>query len=44
MYIKVSGIFVGASVGVFVGITTSQQSGVYDKYLVGWLWRCFNSA
>ena len=25
MYIKVSGIFVGASVGVFVGITTSQR-------------------
>ena len=43
MYRKVSGILVGTSVGVFVGklITTSQQSGVYDKYLVGWLWRCF---
>jgi len=29
----------GATVGVFVGIIVNRVE--YDKYLVGWLWRCY---
>ena len=35
MYVKVSGVMMGARVGVFVGIIVNRVE--YDKYLVGWL-------